>query len=105
MKLPPLPTGENMFFHPVLACPRCKLPLGIAIARVYDFMGQIADPNACELRATCLWGCNYEQTLDDLSCAAVIEGPRLCLDCGQIHVKDAVGSYCPNHRMQKSEEK
>ena len=39
MKLPPLPTGENMLFHPVLACPRCKLPLGIAITKVYDYTG------------------------------------------------------------------
>lgn len=90
-----------MLFHPIFACPNCKLPLGLAIIRLYDENAKVADPDDFELRAACLWGCNYEQKFDDLAKAVITEGPRLCLDCGQVHVKDAEGSYCPNHRMQK----
>lgn len=113
-------TGERMLFHPVLACPKCQQPCGIAIEGVYNAHGQLNHSQHHEVRAVCLYGCGYdvkvrdarviqgEVTVEGLGdrVPVLVEGPRLCLLCNCLHVKTgnedcSAPSYCPTIRSEK----
>lgn len=120
------PTGEKMLFHPVLACPNCEQPLGLAVEGVYNAHGNLNPVRDHRLHLVCLYGCMYDVkvgvTATELSMQVdqtafisveafgqtptVVEGPRLCLACNQLHVKTDNAlcsppvSYCPTLREE-----
>lgn len=115
------PSGEQMMFHPVLACPTCKQPCGIAVEYVYDGRGALNSSQHHEVHAVCLYGCEYDVKIrdarviqDEITVEALgdrvpvlVEGPRLCLVCTSLHVKTgnedcSAPSYCPTIRKEKA---